>query len=84
MKRIVMTSNNGTTRIDPDFCTHERRLDYETGGVFLSYGEYDDNITEHTVCLDCGAELEPVQIEPEPLTAEEEARLDAFFNGRDG
>lgn len=65
-KRIVMTNHNGTTRIDPDFCPHENRLDYTSGGVYLTHGEYDDNILEHTVCLDCGAELEPEPVNSEP------------------
>lgn len=70
-KRIVMTNNNGVTRIDPQFCPHENRLDYETGGVFLSHGEYDDDIIEHTICLDCGIEIEPEPVDPEAIELDE-------------
>ena len=62
MKQIVMISVNGKTRFYPKWCRHENRLDYETGGVFLSHGEYDDDIVEHTICLDCGAEVKPDKI----------------------
>ena len=71
MTKVMMTSVNGTTRIDPSFCPHERRLDYESGGVFLSHGEYDDDIVEHTICLDCGIEIEQPPVSTEPMEVDD-------------
>ncbi len=47
-------------------CKHERIDFYQTGGMYLSQGEATDNIEDHCICLDCGAEL-PLPA-PEPTT----------------
>lgn len=61
--------------VDPAFCPHENVLSYEDGGVFLCHGEYDDNITEKTICLDCHTELKPEPVNSEPYELDEATRL---------
>lgn len=41
-------------------CPHTRTQDCSDGGMFLHRdGSAGDNIREYTICLDCGAEIEP-------------------------
>jgi len=46
----------------PKVCKHENTVLHTSGTRWFSWGDVDDNLENHVICLDCMSELEDISI----------------------